>query len=153
MVEAHVSFRDDFAASCEEIDVLVAIAMQQAECFGARITGGGFGGCTVNVVRAEATEKFVAALRRVHALRNSVVVVDHAPLVVSAADHVIELGPAAVVDGIVQLAQELVRAKDFEVGAVGVFGIDDAHVDHRHRDTDAVGLGLVVDAGVHRRDR
>src|SRR5882757_164444 len=52
MVEAHASFRDDFAASCEEIDVLVAIAMQQAECFGARITGGGFGGCTVNVVRA-----------------------------------------------------------------------------------------------------
>jgi galactokinase len=64
MVEAHVSFRDDFAASCEEVDVLVAIAMQQEECFGARITGGGFGGCTVNVVRAEAAERFVATVRR-----------------------------------------------------------------------------------------
>ena len=64
MVEAHVSFRDDFAASCEEVDVLVAIAMRQAECFGARITGGGFGGCTVNVVRSEAAEKFVATVRR-----------------------------------------------------------------------------------------
>jgi galactokinase len=62
MVAAHVSVRDDFAASCEEVDVLVAIAMRQADCFGARITGGGFGGCTVNVVRADAAEKFVAIL-------------------------------------------------------------------------------------------
>ncbi len=62
MVAAHVSVRDDFAASCEEVDVLVAIAMRRAECFGARITGGGFGGCTVNVVRADAAEKFVATL-------------------------------------------------------------------------------------------
>jgi galactokinase len=67
MVAAHVSVRDDFAASCEEVDVLVAIAMRQAECFGARITGGGFGGCTVNVVRADAAEKFVATLRREYA--------------------------------------------------------------------------------------
>jgi galactokinase len=72
MVEAHVSFRDDFAASCEEVDVLVAIAMQQAECFGARITGGGFGGCTVNVVRADAAEKFVAALRREYAAKTGI---------------------------------------------------------------------------------
>src|SRR5271170_6080390 len=67
MVEAHVSVRDDFAASCEEVDVLVAIAMQQAECFGARITGGGFGGCSVNVVRAEEADRFVATLRREYA--------------------------------------------------------------------------------------
>jgi galactokinase len=72
MVEAHASFRDDFAASCEEIDVLVAIAMQQAECFGARITGGGFGGCTVNVVRADAAEKFVATLRREYAAKTGI---------------------------------------------------------------------------------
>ena len=72
MVEAHVSVRDDFAASCEEVDVLVAIAMQQAECFGARITGGGFGGCSVNVVRAEATEKFVATLRQEYAAKTGI---------------------------------------------------------------------------------
>ena len=52
MVEAHASMRDDFAASCAEVDDLVEIAMGQAGCFGARITGGGFGGCTVNVVSA-----------------------------------------------------------------------------------------------------
>jgi galactokinase len=72
MVEAHVSFRDDFAASCEEVDVLVTLAMQQAECFGARITGGGFGGCTVNVVRAEAAEKFVATVRREYAAKTGI---------------------------------------------------------------------------------
>jgi len=69
MVEAHASFRDDFAASCEEVDVLVVIATQQKDCFGARITGGGFGGCTVNVVRAEAAEKFVTTLRREYAAK------------------------------------------------------------------------------------
>ena len=72
MVEAHVSVRDDFAASCEEVDVLVAIAMQQAECFGARITGGGFGGCAVNVVRADAAEQFVATLRREYAVKTGI---------------------------------------------------------------------------------
>jgi galactokinase len=72
MVEAHASFRDDFAASCEEVDLLVALAMQQAECFGARITGGGFGGCTVNVVRVEAADRFVATLRREYAAKTGI---------------------------------------------------------------------------------
>jgi galactokinase len=66
MVEAHASMRDDFAAGCVEIDALVEIAMQQEDCFGARITGGGFGGCTVNLVRAEAAEGFVAVLRKAY---------------------------------------------------------------------------------------
>ena len=72
MVAAHVSVRDDFAASCEEVDVLVAIAMRQADCFGARITGGGFGGCTVNVVRADAAEKFVATLLQEYAANTGI---------------------------------------------------------------------------------
>ena len=72
MVEAHVSVRDDFAASCEEVDVLVAIAMQQPECFGARITGGGFGGCSVNVIQAEAAEQFVATLRREYVAKTGI---------------------------------------------------------------------------------
>jgi galactokinase len=64
LAKAHASFRDDFAASCEEVDTLVEIASRQPECFGARITGGGFGGCTVNVVRAIDAERFVATVRR-----------------------------------------------------------------------------------------
>jgi galactokinase len=67
MVEAHKSFRDDFAASCEEVDTLVKIALRQPGCVGARITGGGFGGCTVNVVNALAAEEFVSAVRREYA--------------------------------------------------------------------------------------
>ncbi len=64
MHEAHLSFRDDFQASCQEIDLLVSIAESHPACFGARITGGGFGGCTVNVVRTEAAEEFAESLRR-----------------------------------------------------------------------------------------
>lgn len=64
MVAAHASMRDDFAASCPEVDSLVEIALGQPGCIGARITGGGFGGCTVNVVRASEAEAFVAAVRR-----------------------------------------------------------------------------------------
>jgi galactokinase len=63
MREAHISFRDDFEASCEEIDILVALANQQPGCFGARLTGGGFGGCTVNLVAAEHVPAFVEAMR------------------------------------------------------------------------------------------
>jgi galactokinase len=64
MAAAHASFRDDFAASCAEVDTLVEIARRQHGCFGARITGGGFGGCTVNVVAADQAERFVDVVRR-----------------------------------------------------------------------------------------
>lgn len=67
MVKAHASMRDDFAASCKEVDALVEIALRQSGCIGARITGGGFGGCTVNVVKASDAEAFVAAVRREYA--------------------------------------------------------------------------------------
>ena len=69
MIEAHASMRDDFAASCVEVDDLVEIAVQQKECFGARITGGGFGGCTVNIVREDAAERFVETMKREYAAK------------------------------------------------------------------------------------
>ena len=72
MVQAHASMRDDFAASCVEVDGLVDIAMEQAECFGARITGGGFGGCTVNVVRADGAERFVETIKQEYAARTGI---------------------------------------------------------------------------------
>ena len=72
MVEAHASMRDDFAASCEEVDRLVEIAMGRPGCFGARITGGGFGGCTVNVVSVEQTDQFVEAVRREYAVATGI---------------------------------------------------------------------------------
>jgi galactokinase len=63
MYEAQLSFRDDFEASCPEIDTLIDIANQQPGCFGARLTGGGFGGCTVNLVDAPHAAAFVEAMR------------------------------------------------------------------------------------------
>jgi galactokinase len=67
MIEAHASMRDDFEASCTEVDALVEVAVRQPGCFGARITGGGFGGCTVNIVSADMAEQFVAAVQREYA--------------------------------------------------------------------------------------
>jgi galactokinase len=58
MAEAHASYRDDFAASCPEADLLVELAAQQPGIIGARLTGGGFGGCTVNLVEAAHAEAF-----------------------------------------------------------------------------------------------
>jgi galactokinase len=58
MAEAHASYRDDFAASCPEADLLVELAAAQPGVIGARLTGGGFGGCTVNLVEAAQAEEF-----------------------------------------------------------------------------------------------
>jgi galactokinase len=73
MIEAHASMRDDFAASCDEVDALVEIAIQQTGCLGARITGGGFGGCTVNVVSAHKADAFVNAVRQQYEERIGIV--------------------------------------------------------------------------------
>jgi len=73
MVRAHVSMRDDFAASCTEVDTLVEIALRQAGCFGARITGGGFGGCTVNLVSTEKAESFVQIIQRAYEQQTGIV--------------------------------------------------------------------------------
>ena len=63
MQEAHASIRDDFEASCKELDILVDLAVQQPGCYGARMTGGGFGGCTINLVAANQAPAFVEAMR------------------------------------------------------------------------------------------
>lgn len=58
MNASHVSLRDDYEVSCEEIDVLVEEAWKVEGVVGSRITGGGFGGCTVSIVKDEAVETF-----------------------------------------------------------------------------------------------
>lgn len=58
MNASHVSLRDDYEVSCEEIDVLVEEAWKINGVIGSRITGGGFGGCTVSIVRDEAVDTF-----------------------------------------------------------------------------------------------
>lgn len=58
MNASHVSLRDDYEVSCDEIDVLVEEAWKVDGVIGSRITGGGFGGCTVSIVKNEAVETF-----------------------------------------------------------------------------------------------
>ena len=59
MNESHVSLRDDYAVSCDEIDVLVEEAWKIDGVVGSRITGGGFGGCTVSIVKNDAVDTFI----------------------------------------------------------------------------------------------
>lgn len=59
MNQSHISLRDDYAVSCEEIDILVDLAWQIPGVVGSRITGGGFGGCTVSIVKIDAVDTFI----------------------------------------------------------------------------------------------
>jgi galactokinase len=62
MAEAHESMRNDYEASCPELDILVEIAGRQKGVLGARMTGGGFGGCTINLVQEEFVPHFLQAV-------------------------------------------------------------------------------------------
>jgi galactokinase len=58
MLESHASLRDDYQVSCEELDFLVESAMRLDGVYGSRMTGGGFGGCTVTLLRAGTAAAF-----------------------------------------------------------------------------------------------
>ncbi len=58
MNESHASLRDDYEVSVNELDVLVAAAQAVPGCYGSRLTGAGFGGCTVSLVEQSAVERF-----------------------------------------------------------------------------------------------
>ena len=62
MAEAHVSYSRDFEASCVEADAMVALAQDLPGLIGARLTGGGFGGCTINLVERENAAEFSEGL-------------------------------------------------------------------------------------------
>jgi galactokinase len=64
MYESHASLRDDYEVSCKELDLLVDLASSSTGVYGARMTGGGFGGCTVNLVREDAAAEFKAHIAR-----------------------------------------------------------------------------------------
>lgn len=63
MYASHQSLRDDYDVSCAELDLMVHLARQFDGTIGARMTGGGFGGCTVNVVRAPRAQEFRVYMR------------------------------------------------------------------------------------------
>jgi galactokinase len=58
MTESHRSLREDYEVSCAELDLMVELASQIEGVYGARMTGGGFGGCTINLVKAENVMQF-----------------------------------------------------------------------------------------------
>lgn len=62
MNECHVSLRDLYEVSCPELDAMAEIAQSLEGCYGARLTGAGFGGCTVNLVADETVETFIREL-------------------------------------------------------------------------------------------
>jgi galactokinase len=64
MNECHASLRDLYEVSIPELNTIVAIAQGLPGCFGARLTGAGFGGCTVNLVEKSAAQAFAAELAR-----------------------------------------------------------------------------------------
>jgi galactokinase len=62
MAEAHISYSHDFEASCEQADAMVELALELPGLIGARLTGGGFGGCTINLVEQSNAPEFVRKL-------------------------------------------------------------------------------------------
>jgi galactokinase len=64
MFAGHKSLRDLYEVSTPELDVLVETARKMPGIYGARLTGAGFGGCTVNLIQADQADNFIEGLRR-----------------------------------------------------------------------------------------
>lgn len=70
MNATHASLRDLFGVSCPELDLLVELASSHPACYGARLTGAGFGGCTVNLVARDGLDAFVSWLKAAYLERS-----------------------------------------------------------------------------------
>ncbi len=63
-VQVHgCNFRDDFNVSCQELDELVSIALENDGVYGSRMTGGGFGGCTVTLCRKDVVDEVMESIK------------------------------------------------------------------------------------------
>ncbi len=67
MSESHRSLRDDFEVSSRELDAVVECAMARSECYGARMTGAGFGGCAIAMVRSDSVDEFIPSVSSCYA--------------------------------------------------------------------------------------
>ena len=70
--QSHASLRDDYEVSCKEVDLLVEIAQNFEGVAGARITGGGFGGCSVNIVKESVLDQFQEKILREYAEKTGI---------------------------------------------------------------------------------
>jgi galactokinase len=69
MTASHLSLRDDFEVSCPELDLLVTLSNNTEGVLGARMTGAGFGGCTVNLVHEDAVQVLTERIEAEYAVR------------------------------------------------------------------------------------
>jgi len=88
MTDSHASLRDDYEVSCRELDLMVDAAMGVEGTLGARMTGGGFGGCTVSLVRIDCLDPFRDTVQRDYARATNISPAIH---IVEAADGAKEL--------------------------------------------------------------
>jgi galactokinase len=72
MAHSHRSLRDDYEVSCAELDLMVALALKLEGLHGARMTGGGFGGCTVNLVEAAHAGRFARDIAEAYSRETNV---------------------------------------------------------------------------------
>jgi len=72
MAEAHRSYSKDFEGSCVEADIMVELANELPGLIGARLTGGGFGGCTINLVEQSQAAAFAEELGRRYAAKTGI---------------------------------------------------------------------------------
>ncbi|MBO6145982.1 MAG: galactokinase [Lachnospiraceae bacterium] len=72
MNDSHISLRDDYAVSCEELDILAEEAWKLPGVIGSRMTGGGFGGCTVSIVKNENVDDFIEVLGKKYGERTGI---------------------------------------------------------------------------------
>jgi galactokinase len=73
MAESHWSRRDMFEVSCAELDLMVGLANQQAGVYGARMTAGGFGGATIDLVEASGAEAFAESVANAYQKETGIV--------------------------------------------------------------------------------
>lgn len=73
MYASHYSLRDDYEVSCRQLDLLVEIASTCEGVYGSRMTGGGFGGCTISLVRSDAADRFQAKICDEYAAQTKIV--------------------------------------------------------------------------------
>ena len=68
LITCRLLYRDDYLVSCEELDKLVELARQDKRVYGSRMTGAGFGGCTVTLLQKAAVEDTVQRMKVPHPL-------------------------------------------------------------------------------------
>ena len=66
MNESHISLRDQYEVSCDELNLLAETAWSIKGVYGARMTGGGFGGCTVNLMESGAVKDFIKLIKLIY---------------------------------------------------------------------------------------